>query len=46
MAQKEAGYTRKSKKWLVIYVAVAVVVYLIVFVALFNHAGGGGSVGY
>jgi hypothetical protein len=46
MAQKEAGYRRKWKKWLAIYLAVAVVGYLIVFLVLFGHGGGGGGFGY
>ena len=46
MAQKEAGYRRKWKKWLAIYLAIAVVVYLIVFLVFFNHVGGGAGFGY
>src|SRR5215469_1051356 len=46
MAQTEAGYRRKWKKWLAIYLAVAVVVYLIVFLVFFSHGGGGGGYGY
>ena len=45
MAKTETGYRRKWKKWLAIYLAVAVVVYLIVFLVFLNH-GGGGGVGY
>src|SRR5215467_870051 len=46
MAQTEAGYRRKWKKWLAIYLAAAAVVYLIVFLVFFNHGGGGGGLGY
>ena len=46
MAQKEAGYRRKWKMWLAIYLAVGVVVYLIVFLVFFNHGGGGGGFSY
>ena len=46
MAQREAGYGRKWKKWLAIYLAVAVVVYLIVFFVFLSHGGGGGGLGY
>jgi hypothetical protein len=46
VAQTEAGYRRKWKKWLAIYLAVAVVVYLIVFLVFFHHGGGGGGFGY
>lgn len=43
MAQTEAGYRRKWKKWLTIYLAIAVVAYLIVFLVFFSHGGGGGA---
>jgi hypothetical protein len=46
MAHAEAGHRRKWKKWLAIYLAVATVVYLIVFLVFFNHGGGGGGFGY
>jgi hypothetical protein len=46
MAQKEAVYRRKWKKWLAIYLAVAAVVYLAVFLVFFSHGGGGGGFGY
>jgi hypothetical protein len=36
------GYGRKWKKWLVIYLAVAAVAYLIVYLVFFAHGGGGG----
>jgi hypothetical protein len=42
MAQREAGYRRKWKKWLAIYLAIAAVVYLIVFLVFFSRGGGGG----
>ena len=40
-----AGYGRKWKKWLAIYAAVGVVVYLIIYL-IFAGGGGGGGVGY
>jgi hypothetical protein len=46
MAQTEAGYRGKWKKWLAIYLVAAAVVYLIVFLVFFNHGGGGGGFGY
>ena len=48
MAQIEAGYRHKWKKWRypAIYLAVAAVVYLIVFLVFFSHGGGGGGYGY
>ena len=46
MAQTHAGYRRKWKKWLAIYLAVAAVVYQIVFLVFFSHGGGGGGLGY
>jgi hypothetical protein len=46
MAQKEAGYRRKWKRWVAIYLAAAAVVYLAVFLVFFSHGGGGGGLGY
>jgi hypothetical protein len=46
MAQTEARYRRNWKKWLAIYLAVGVVIYLIVFLVFFSHGGGGGGLGY
>ena len=46
MAQTEAGYRRKWKKWLAIYLVAGAVVYLIVFLVFFNHGGGGGGFSY
>jgi len=46
MAQTEAGYRRKWKKWLAISLAVAAVGYLIMFLVFFNHGGGGAGFGY
>ena len=42
MALREAGHRRKWKKWLPICLAIAAVVYLIVFLVFFSHGGGGG----
>jgi hypothetical protein len=41
MAKRNNGYGRNWKRWLAIYAAVGVVVYLIVYLVFF--AGGGGS---
>jgi hypothetical protein len=46
MAQTKSRYGRTWKKWLAIYVAVAAVIYLIVFLVFFRHGGGGGGYGY
>jgi hypothetical protein len=43
MASKSTGYGRSWKKWLAIYAAVGVVVYLIVYLLFFAHGGGGGG---
>ena len=43
MAQEQTSYKRNWKKWIAIYLAVGVVVYLIVYFAFF---AGGGSGGY
>jgi hypothetical protein len=45
MANKSVGSGRKWKKWLAIYAVAGVVVYLIVYVALFAGGGGAGSGG-
>jgi hypothetical protein len=37
---KGSGYGSKWKKWLLIYLAVGVVVYLIVYLAFFRGGGG------
>ena len=42
MAQKSSGYGGRWKRWLAIYVAVAAVAYLIIYLAFFHHTGGGG----
>ena len=46
MAQKMAGYGRRWKKWLAIYVAAGAVAYLVVFLVFFHHGGGGGGFHY
>jgi hypothetical protein len=43
MAERRSGYGRKWRKWLVIYLAVAAVVYLLVYLVFFT--GGGGAAG-
>jgi hypothetical protein len=44
MSDKAPGYGARWKKWLAIYVAVGIVVYLAVYL-LFFHAGGGAAGG-
>ncbi len=43
MADKSSGYGRNWKKWLAIYAAVGVVVYLIIYFVFFASGGGGGT---
>jgi hypothetical protein len=43
MAKRVAGYGRRWKKWLAIYIGAGAIVYLIVFLVLFHHGGGGGG---
>ena len=45
MSQGNTGYGRKWRKWLAIYVAAGVVVYLFVYLVFFAHGGGGGGGG-
>jgi hypothetical protein len=45
MANRSNGYGRNWKKWLAIYAAVGVVVYLIVYLVFFANGGGGGAGG-
>jgi hypothetical protein len=45
MAERRTGYGRKWKKWLAIYAAVGVVVYLIVYFVFFSSGGGAGTGG-
>ena len=40
MANRSTGYGRNWKKWLAIYAAVGVVVYLIVYLVFFANGGG------
>jgi hypothetical protein len=42
MAQS-TGYRSKWKRWLAIYIAVGVVVYLAVYLLFFTHGGSGGG---
>jgi len=37
------GYGTRLKRWLAVYVAIAAIVYLIVYFALFFHHGAGGG---
>ena len=45
MANRSTGYGRNWKKWLAIYAAVGVVVYLIVYLVFFASGGGAGGGG-
>jgi hypothetical protein len=42
--QPKRGYRRNWKKWVGIYLAVAVVVYLVVYLAISSHGGSGGGI--
>jgi hypothetical protein len=44
MALERSGYGRKWKRWLAIYLAVGAVTYFVLYVAFFNHSGGGGGI--
>lgn len=39
---RSPGYGSRWKKWLLIYVAVGVVAYLVVYLVFFHHGGGVG----
>jgi hypothetical protein len=39
---ERSGYGRKWKRWLAIYLAVGAVAYIVIYVAFFQHGGGGG----
>jgi hypothetical protein len=45
MASKGNGYGRNWKKWLAIYAAVGIVVYLVVYLVFFTSGGGAGAGG-
>jgi len=45
MAKERTSYRRNWKKWLAIYAAVGVILYLIVYLAFFAGGGGGGATG-
>jgi hypothetical protein len=45
MAQSKSGYGSKWVKWVGIYLAVAAVAYLVIYLVFFHHGGGGGSGG-
>jgi hypothetical protein len=42
----QRGYGARWKKWLAIYAAVGIVVYLVVFLLFMNHGGGAGGGGF
>ena len=41
MAQRQAGYGRKWKKWLAIYLAGGAVAYIVIYLVFLHHGGGG-----
>ena len=43
MAQE--GYGSRWKKWLLVYVAVAIVAYVVIYFAFFHHSSGSGGGG-
>ena len=43
MAQE--GYGSRWKKWLLVYVGVAIVAYAVIYFAFFHHSGGSGGGG-
>lgn len=45
MSEAKSSYGRNWKKWILIYLAVAVVVYLIVYFVFFHSSGGGSGGG-
>jgi hypothetical protein len=45
MANRRTGYGRNWKRWLAIYAAVGVVIYLIVYFLFFYSGGGGAGTG-
>jgi hypothetical protein len=40
MAQTQAGYGRKWKKWVAIYLAVGAIAYIVIYLVFFHHGGG------
>ena len=45
MSERKTGYRGQWKKWLLIYLAVGIVVYALVYFVFFSHGGGSGSGG-
>jgi len=43
MAQQ--GYGSRWKRWALLYVAIAIVAYAVIYLAFFHHSSGGGSGG-
>ena len=43
MAQQ--GYGSRWKRWALLYVAIAIVAYAVIYLAFFHHGSGGGSGG-
>lgn len=46
MASSGSGYRGRWKKWLLVYVAVAAVAYLAIYLLFFTGGGGGGGFHY
>jgi hypothetical protein len=46
MSQKAGGYAGRWKRWLAIYLAVAVVAYVAVYLLFFHHGGGAAGGGF
>jgi hypothetical protein len=46
MSQKASGYAGRWKRWLTIYLGVAVVAYVAVYLLFFHHGGGAGGFHY
>ncbi|MDP9295961.1 MAG: hypothetical protein M3O88_04605 [Actinomycetota bacterium] len=45
MAERSGGYGSRWKKWLLVYLAIGIVVYAIVYFVFIHHGSGGGSGG-
>lgn len=46
MSDKAAGYGQRWRKWVAIYLAVAVVAYVAVYLLFFHHGGGAAGGGF
>jgi hypothetical protein len=43
MAERNASYRGRWKKWLAIYAVLGVIAYLIIYLLFFHHGGSGGG---